>query len=244
MLSIERVERIGESAILYDASLVNHIPEAWFDRQHWPGAHAAPGQSGRRGATLFISCEGRDWVLKHYHRGGLVAHVADDGFTWSGEQRVRSFAEWRVLDRIRAARLPAPRPVAARYVRSGLLYRADLITERIPGVLPLSTRLGTGALGPGAWGQVGACIGRFHRARFFHADLNAHNIQLDERDGVFLLDFAGGRLMPGEGAGRQRNRRWWRRSLDKIRRDDRARFDGDDWAALLEGYEAALAGHG
>jgi 3-deoxy-D-manno-octulosonic acid kinase len=241
MLSIERVERIGESVILYDASLADHIPEAWFDRRHWAGAHAPPGQAGRKGATLFIRGEGRDWVLKHYHRGGLAARVADDGFAWSGEHRVRSFAEWRMLDRIRAARLPAPRPIAARYVRSGLVYRADLITERIPEVVPLSARLAAGPLGSGTWRRVGACVGRFHRSLFFHADLNAHNIQIGDRDEIFLLDFDRGRVMSRGGAWRQRNLRRLHRSLEKISRDGAVGFDGGDWATLLEGYEAALA---
>ncbi len=236
MLSVERVERIGESVILYDGSLVNHMREAWFDPVAWPGAPVAPGYSGGRGATLFIDCEGQRWVLRHYHRGGTVARFARDGFLWLGANHTRSFTEWRLLARIQAAGLPAPRPVAARYVRRGLRYRADLITVRIPDVVPFSTRLAAGALSPAVWQRVGECVGRFHAVGVFHADLTAHNLQIDSRDQVFLLDFDRGRIMPGGGSWQRRNLNRLHRSLTKISSAGTCDFGAADWAALLDGY--------
>jgi 3-deoxy-D-manno-octulosonic acid kinase len=236
MLSAERIERIGASVILYDGSLINHMREAWFDPATWSGAPAAPGYSGGRGTTLFITCEGQSWVLRHYHRGGSVARVASDVFAWLGRDRTRSFAEWRLLARIREAGLPSPRPVAARYVRRGLLYRADLITVRIPGVIPLSTRLARAPLTDAAWRRVGECIGRFHEARVCHADLTAHNLQINGEDEIFLLDFDRGRIMPGPGPWRDRNLERLHRSLTKISGNDVIRFGEPEWHALMEGY--------
>ena len=241
MLSVERIERIGESVILYDGSLINHMREAWFEPATWSGAPSAPGYSGGRGATLFITCEGQDWVLRHYHRGGTMARIASDGFAWLGQDRSRSFAEWRLLARIRAAGLPAPRPVAARYVRHGLLYRADLITVRIPDVVPLSTRLARGALPEAIWRRVGACIGRFHGANVFHADLTAHNLQIDGRDQIFLLDFDRGRIMPGPGAWQQRNLQRLHRSLTKISGTGGISFGATEWSAVIDGYHVGGA---
>jgi 3-deoxy-D-manno-octulosonic acid kinase len=238
MLSVERVERIGESVILYDGSLVNHMREAWFDPATWPGAPAAPGYAGGRGATLFISCEDQDWVLRHYHRGGTVARFVSDSFIWHGEDRTRSFTEWRLLARLQAAGLPAPRPVAARYVRRGLLYRADLITVRIPDVVPLSTRLAQGRVAVPVWRRVGACVGRVHAAGFFHADLTAHNLQISRRDEIFLLDFDRGRLMSGDGTWRRRNLDRLHRSLTKISSDGAVGFSEANWSAILEGYRS------
>lgn len=236
MLSVERIERSGASAILYDGSLVDQIRGVWFDPASWPDAPRAPGYSGGRGATLFIECEGQDWVLRHYHRGGTAARFASDGFMWTGEARARSFLEWRLLAGIFAAGLPAPRPVAARYVRSGLLYRADLITVRIPDVVPLSTRLARGGVADSVWRRVGACIGRFHAARVFHADLTAHNLQINSRDEIFLLDFDRGRIMPADGAWRQRNLERLHRSLTKISGEGSVVFGEADWSAILDGY--------
>lgn len=238
MRSVERVERIGESVILYDASLVNHMQEPWFEPATWAGAPRAPGYAGGRGATLFISCEGQDWVLRHYHRGGRVARVASDGFIWTGESRVRCFAEWRLLARLQAAGLPAPRPVAARYRRSGLLYRADLITVRIPDVVPLSTRMAGAPLDAGTWRRIGECIGRFHAAGVFHADLTAHNLQIDSRGAIFLLDFDRGRIMDGPGAWQERNLERLHRSFTKITAAGTGGFGPEAWSALRAGYAA------
>jgi 3-deoxy-D-manno-octulosonic acid kinase len=239
MLSVERIERGGDSVILYDGSRLDHARADWFDPQSWPDAPAAPGYSGGRGATLFITVAGQDWVLRHYHRGGHVARLAGDSFIWLGEDRTRSFAEWRLLARIHEGGLPAPRPVAARYLRSGPLYRADLITVRIPDVVPLSTRLATADVDVPAWQRVGECVGRFHAARFFHADLTAHNLQINGRGEIFLLDFdRGRRMLTVDGAWRRRNLARLHRSLSKISGDGRFLFEPAHWSAFLDGYHA------
>ncbi|MCK6370631.1 MAG: 3-deoxy-D-manno-octulosonic acid kinase [Gammaproteobacteria bacterium] len=236
MRCVERVERLDGSVILYDGSLTGQIDGVWFERDSWPDAERTPGFGGGRGATLFIRCLGQDWVLRHYHRGGAIAQFVDDRFIWVGEKRTRAFAEWRLLARIQAAGLPAPRPVAARYRRQGVTYSADLITVRLPGVMPLSTRLARGVLAAATWEAVGRCIGRFHRAGFFHADLNAHNVQINAAEEIFLLDFDRGRTMPGPGAWQRRNLRRLHRSLRKISADAAVRFDDRNWQALLDGY--------
>jgi 3-deoxy-D-manno-octulosonic acid kinase len=240
MLCVERVARIGESVILYDASLANHIEEAWFDPASWPGAPRVQG----RGVTLFIRCAGEDWVLRHYHRGGQAARISSDAFAWTGEARTRCFREWRLLAQLRAAGLPVPCPVAARYLRRGLLYRADLITRRIPDVMPLSAVLAAGPLPQALWRGVGACIGRFHAAGVFHADLNAHNVQVNDRGEVFLLVFDRGRIMARSGAWRRRNLARLHRSLVKVAATAARGFGAAEWSALLAGYAAAEAGGG
>ena len=52
---VKRVERVGESVILYDDSLLSHRSESLFDPASWPDAPAAPGYAGGRGNTLFIA---------------------------------------------------------------------------------------------------------------------------------------------------------------------------------------------
>lgn len=232
MLSMERVERIGRSVILYDASLVNHPCEAWFECSHWSTAQEA---AGGRGGTLFVHHEGQDWVLRHYLRGGAVARFCTDGFFWTGADRTRSFAEWRLLDHMRRCSLPVPRPVAARFVRSGAGYRADLITMRLASVNSLAEHLKSGQLTAALWRAVGACIARFHQAHICHADLNAHNIQIGANGTIYLLDFDRGRVR-APGNWQQRNLERLQRSLCKVG-GGRGGFSGDGgWAALLAGY--------
>jgi 3-deoxy-D-manno-octulosonic acid kinase len=242
MQAVERVESHGaggsESVILYDASLVDQPDPRWFEPAHWPDALSAPGYAGGRGKTLFVRCAGIDCVLRHYRRGGYLSLVAADGFLWLGAARNRAFVEWRLLARLQSAGLPVPRPFAARYLRQGLLYRADLITVRLPDVVPLSTRLATGAVSHSLWQAVGVCIGRFHAAGFDHADLTAHNLQVDPADTVFLLDFDRGRERAVASGWRRRNLARLRRSLEKISGDGSYRFDLRQWQALLDGYRA------
>src|SRR5277367_3300306 len=109
-----------------------------------------------------------------YWRGGFIARLSADAYVWAGEDRVRAFAEWRLLAALAERGLPVPKPVAARYQRAGVMYRCDLITERIVGAEPLSAVLARHALGESTWRSIGVVIARLHAAGADHADLNAH----------------------------------------------------------------------
>jgi len=234
-----RITNQDGSGILYEDTLVSHVTPYLFEASRWADAPVAPGYSGGRGATRFIEQDGQRWVLRHYHRGGLVGRVIADQFPWSGAERTRSFREWRLLAHLQELGLPAPRPVAAHYRRSGLLYTADLITVCLPGVEPLSTRLGQGPLSAEAWAAVGRCIAMFHRARVFHADLTAHNLQIDAADRIFLLDFDRGRICADHGRWCKRNLARLHRSLMKISKAATVHFTPREWRWLVDGYEGA-----
>ena len=139
--------------------------------------------TGGRGSAWFIASGARQWVLRHFRRGGFIARLSQDGYVWTGEERVRAFAEWRLLELLARRGLPVPRPVAARYQRTGLRYRCDLITQRIVDAEPLSAALARRALPEPVWRAVGATVARLHGAGVDHADLNAHNILLDAPEG-------------------------------------------------------------
>jgi 3-deoxy-D-manno-octulosonic acid kinase len=134
--------------------------------------------------------------------------------------------------------LPVPIPIAAAYRRAGLSYRCDLLTVRIPAAEALSARLAQTPLSLERWHQIGAVIARFHAAGVDHADLNAHNILLNEAEGISVIDFDRGRLRtPGPWRGRNMAR--LRRSLTKIQASLPAqRYDAGCWQALMSGYGA------
>jgi len=232
----ERIERIGDSVIVYDDALVDQADEGMFAAP-LPGdpASGASDLAGR-GSTHFIAVQGRDCVLRHYYRGGMVRHISTDRFVWAGECRTRSFSEWRLLAALHDRELPVPRPVAGRYVRRGFFYTADLITERLPGVRSLAAALVDASQPADVWTGIGAMLARFHRALVFHADLNAHNIQIGDSGALYLLDFDRGRIMDAEGSWSNDNLQRLRRSLDKIMRLDGAHFAAGDWDLLLQGY--------
>jgi len=210
-----------------------------FEASTWADAPVAPGYSGGRGTTRFIEHDGQRWVLRHYHRGGLIGRLIADQFLWSGAERTRCFREWHLLAHMQDLGLPAPQPVAARYRRRGLTYTADLITARIPGVEPLSTRLNQGPLSAAAWAAVGSCIAKFHRERILHPDLTAHNLQIDAADRIFLLDFDRGRICARRGRWCHANLARLHRSLVKISKNSTVRFTAREWRWLVDGYEGS-----
>jgi 3-deoxy-D-manno-octulosonic acid kinase len=207
-----------------------------------PAAQASRA-SGGRGATLFIDCAGQACVLRHYYRGGLIGQFFSDQYFWSGESTTRCFREWLLLEQLFNMGLPVPRPVAARYVRSGFIYRADLITVRLPAVESLAARLQRGDVSAAVWTRIGECIARFHAAGVWHADLNAHNIQVDAADRIFLLDFDRGRIRPVARDWQQSNLARLHRSLLKISANDTGQptFSAQEWHRLTEAHDAALA---
>lgn len=176
-----------------------------------------PGDWRGRGRVHYLDSPLGPAVCRHYRRGGLAARVLLDRYLWLGAGRTRPFREFRLLAELHAAGLPVPRPLAARYRRDGLCYRADLITLRI---WPTSTLAELLQVAPTAidWAGLGATIAHFHRAGVWHADLNAHNVlwgvvanDAVAAPGWSLIDFDRGRR-------RRLNPDWPRRNLHRLRR--------------------------
>lgn len=169
-------------------------------------------------------------------RGGLIGRLVSDSYLWLGEEATRAFSEWRLLSELLAMELPVPRPAAARYSRSGLSYRADLLTVLIPDAMSLSERIATLLCTDDFWRKLGSDIAFFHKAGVFHADLNAYNIQMDRDDKVWLIDFDRGRLRQ-PGPWRKGNLARLHRSLRKIKQlDPTLQYSESNWEQLLEGY--------
>jgi 3-deoxy-D-manno-octulosonic acid kinase len=217
------------------------VGDALFAPEFWAAnGEIVPANSGR-GSAWFIHSGPSHWVLRHYRRGGYAARLSSDRYLYLGESRVRAFAEFRLLATLVRRGLPVPIPVAARYVRAGLTYRCDLIMQRLSDARPVSNWLASTALCEEAWRAVGATIARLHHAGVDHADLNAHNILIDERGAVSVIDFDRGRLHArGGGAWAARNLDRLRRSLEKIARPPaQDRFSSRAWESLLAGYSSA-----
>ncbi len=208
--------------------------ESMFDPEYWRSRCELIAASGGRGSAWFVASGERQWVLRHFRRGGWIARLSSDRYVWAGEDRVRAFAEWRLLELMAQRGLPVPIPIAARYQRSGLWYRCDLITQRIMDANPLSAVLAQGNASQATWRAVGAAVAKLHRAGVDHADLNAHNILLDARGFISVIDFDRGRLRP-PGAWTSRNLRRLQRSLAKI---SCGSSQDESWNWFLEGYQA------
>jgi 3-deoxy-D-manno-octulosonic acid kinase len=238
MLSIpEGLLRIAGGGILYDASRLRKPGAELFDVEHWRAQGQLQEIAGGRASIAVVGTGEERWVLRHYRRGGLIARISRDRYLWLGAARTRSFAEWRLLAELRRRDLPVPAPVAARYVRGALTYRADLITEYLPNCRTLADAITGAQLLREQWAGIGRTIARFHREGVHHADLNAHNILLGSTaPDVYLLDFDRGRIR-ARGAWEQDVLARLRRSLEKVRAQRRAvAFADEQWQSLMAGY--------
>ncbi|MEO8011997.1 MAG: 3-deoxy-D-manno-octulosonic acid kinase [Dokdonella sp.] len=236
-----QVQNNVRGQILFDAALVSGADARWFNPASAGDARVSTQTAGRGSVTFFDASFG-PCVLRHYHRGGLAARISADRYFWTGATRTRSFREFRLLAELHALGLRVPAPVAARYVRDGLYYRADLVTRRIPGAHTLAVLLETARLDNALAVDVGVTLASFHACGVWHADLNAHNILCDAHGQVWLLDFDRGRLRVPKIGWQQANIARLRRSFMKLGAAKRVvDFDTRFWHPLLASYHRLLA---
>ena len=243
---MERFERVTGGGILYDASRLRKPAAELFETGYWREQGALQELAGGRASVAIVSAgaepNAERWVLRHYRRGGFIARFARDSYVWLGAARTRSFAEWRLLAELRRRGLPVPVPIAARYVRGLLTYRADLITEHLPDSRTLADAITGAQLPREQWSAIGQTIAAFHREGVHHADLNAHNIMIEHAVAprVYLLDFDRGRIQ-ARGAWEQDVLARLRRSLEKIKSQRRdVAFADEQWGWLMAGYSLRL----
>ncbi len=224
---------------LYDANLVDEFNSQMFESEYWRQQGAITGTAQGRGTTYFIRQQQQDWVLRHYYRGGLIGKLVHDSYLFSGYQNTRAAKEFSLLTQLAELKLPAPKPVAYRIIRSGLSYRADIIIERINQAKDLVAMLSEQELRVDTWQAIGRCIQAFHRNGIYHHDLNAHNILIDNHNKIWLIDF-------DQGEKRVPAQHWQQQNMDRLLRSfhkergklDNFHWQADNWQQLMEGYLA------
>ncbi len=214
-----------------------------FDATFWQAKDRVAGSAKGRGTTWFLRSNdwwGVDSALRHYYRGGLVGKVNPDYFLWQGERNARSFAEFRLLASLHTQGIAVPKPIAARVVKRGLFYQADLLTERIANAQDLTAILQRQSLPETSWLAIGELIAKLHAAQVNHTDLNAHNILLQgqgtPQEKVFLIDFDKCAIALGD-SWKQGNLERLARSFHKEVARMGIHFSPTDWQALQAGYD-------
>ena len=223
--------------IRYDADIFKNIEDVSFNSKVWAQRSAIVGFAEGRGTSFFVQHHGRDFVLRHYQRGGLAAKISNEKYLWIGLRFSRPWREWAMLEKMQSKGLPVPIPAAIQVERKWLVYQADIMMHRIPHSRTLTSILATEELAEGYWISIGSVIRRFHEEGVYHADLNANNILLDEGGRCFLIDF--------DKCGFKKPRLKWqkdnllrlKRSLNKLSASNDVFYFSDmNWRSLLRGY--------
>jgi len=226
----------ARGALLFDRRRIAQADRLLLDPKHWAERGRMEASRGGRGAVCFVRGEFGEAVIRHYRRGGLIGRVVSDLYLWTGEDANRAFREFRLLGALRARGLPVPAPLAAGYRRSGLFYRADLMTLAIADSRTLAQWLADGKSAAFDWSALGGLLARFHAAGAFHADLNAHNVMRDGAGALWLIDFDRGDLRTPALLWQRANLQRLARSLRKLGLVDAA-FE-HAWRELHAGYGA------
>lgn len=227
--------------ILYDVERIANIEAFSFDPEVLRANGQLSGRAQGRGNTLFFNYRDQPLVLRRYRRGGLIQKFSEDRYLWTGLARTRAWREWHLLAKVHALGLPVPLPVAARVIRHGITYRADIVIDTIPNSVTLAQRLRQGPLDELKWSKIAWCLYRFHTVGVYHADLNAHNILLDVKGEVYLIDFDRGALRAPAERWQRQNLARLQRSLRKLRtlEGEAFAFRDEDWSLLTQVYQAA-----
>jgi len=212
-----------------------------FEAAYWQDKPGSEPLDGGRGGSLRILLNGRNAILRHYYRGGWVTRLLSDQYLWFGKSLSRPWREWNILQRAVKADLPVPEAIAGCVCRTGLWYRAALITAYLEDTETLTRRLQRERLRRADWHRLGTLIKHMHAAGIRHADLTSDNVLIDSQLRFYLIDFDKARIM-------RRLDDWqflplhrFKRSIDKRNQKQALSFSEDDWQALMDGYEATRA---
>ncbi len=235
----------GNVTCLFNKNLIADFSVEMLSPNYWQQNNAVTGTAQGRGTTWFVAYNDskntqHDWVLRHYYRGGLIGKIINDSYWFTGIDKTRAACEFSLLQHIQTLQLPAPEPVAYRVIRHGLTYQADLLSTRIQQAQDLVAILSKQPLSESLWSKIGSTIKRFHDHNIYHHDLNAHNILINDKEQVFLIDFDRGELRSNKTdsgwkqANMQRLHRSFLKELNKL---EQFHFVDDNWLALMSGYQ-------
>ena len=115
------------------------------------------------------------WVKKHYQRKGMM-QIFNDLYLYTSIKRTRSFREFEILNYLVISDFSTCKPLVGwvEYI-GGILYRANLITENIPGMNFndfLTSKDSIESILVRIYENIGSTIAKMHKLSIFHGDLN------------------------------------------------------------------------
>lgn len=205
-----RVIQENNAVYWFDEKLLKESVQSVFDPEYWQAEQRVLGSAQGRGTTWFVQTETVAAALRHYRRGGLFGKLVKDQYWFSGWELTRSYQEYQLLNILIEAGVNVPRPIAARAVKTGPFYRADLLSEKVANARDLVAILKEEPLSSEMYQKIGCEIRKMHDVQVNHTDLNIHNILIDEEERVWIIDFDKCRQQAGE--------HWKQANLDRLKR--------------------------
>lgn len=228
-----------DSLITYDSHIFKDNVENIFSADYWRSKDAILGQALGRGVTWFFRTEEKECVLRHYYRGGMVGKVLNDHYLCYRYSQSRAYKEFYLLKNLIAKSLPVPKPLAFRVIRSGIFCMNDIITERIRDADSLGKILLDRPVDDAIWTTIGKTIRQFHDQFVYHHDLNVHNIMLDKKDKIWLIDFDQGEIRPHSVDWKTQNMsRLYRSFLKEKSKASKFFWEESNWEKLSESYRS------
>jgi 3-deoxy-D-manno-octulosonic acid kinase len=211
-----------------------------FDLDYLTGKSAITRTAEGRGTVHFFKHQGKELVLRHYHRGGLYGKANKDQFFYTGVYRTRGFKELNILEFLRHHNLQVCRPVAARILRQGLFYRADIITEAVSNAQELHDILKLGEAPAGLWFDIGKALGKLHKLNVRHDDINVKNILVREGNEVVFIDFDKCRKQNVGNWQSANIARFYRSLIKQSNQHQPYYFAQSNWETLQSGYAEVM----
>lgn len=185
------MREIQEKSVAYwfDETLLKEPVQSVFEPEYWQAQQRVLGSAQGRGTTWFVQTETVAAALRHYRRGGLFGRLVKDQYWFSTWEQTRCYQELQLLHTLIEAGVNVPRPIAARAIKTGPYYRADLLSEKVANARDLVAILKEGPLAAEMYQKIGSEIRKMHAAQVNHTDLNIHNILIDNTNKVWVIDF-------------------------------------------------------
>jgi len=235
------VEYIGDDIVAYSKLLFETFPKTLFDPAHLYSSQLLTEDNIKlqhgRGAVHGFRFQDIDLVLRHYRRGGMPAKLSKDKYIWSTLKKTRAMRELEMLSIMHKSELPVPQPAAMQICKNPLTYTADIVTVLIPNAKTLSSILASNSLERSDWQRIGEVIRKFHKHNCNHGDLNAHNVMLDDKKDVYLVDFDNSEFKSLSGKWQEHNLQRLKRSLVKLSQSEAEfNYTASNFDVLLQGY--------
>ncbi|MEP6969841.1 MAG: lipid IV(A) 3-deoxy-D-manno-octulosonic acid transferase [Betaproteobacteria bacterium] len=234
--------RHGAQTVWVDPECFEAAEPCLFERSWWERQGGCQALDAGRGHIHRVRDARGEYLLRHYYRGGLMARISRDLFLARPPARSRAMAEFTLLAQLRARGLLVPQACAARHVRHGPFYRADILVALIPDARDVAQLLhGIRTLAALEWQALGRAVRALHDEQVWHSDLNCHNLMLDGASKVWIVDFDKCGFRSGDDWKTDNLKRLQRSLRKELRLDPDFGWRESDWPHFMEGYQGARA---